>query len=165
MFRIVIEGNDRFLIPQRHVANPILPAHHDGVTVGRIVMKRFISAVVVLIGLAAPACSPGADKGVAGYKRGDSTMTLREFRPLAEQGDAKAQYNLGEAYEKGLGVPWDSVKAAKWYRKAAEQGNALAQNALGVMYATGSGVPQSDSQAARWFRNRDEWILFSDHSQ
>lgn len=55
---------------------------------------------------------------------------LREFRLLAEQGDANAQYNLGTMYDNGEGVREDDEEAAKWYRKAAEQGDATALAAL-----------------------------------
>ncbi len=55
-------------------------------------MKRIVSAVVVLFGLAAPAWA-GFDEGVAAHKRGDYATALSEWRPLAEQGHARAQYN------------------------------------------------------------------------
>jgi TPR repeat protein len=80
------------------------------------------------------------EKGLKAYQSGDYQTALHEWRPLAEQGDAKAQNNLGVMYEKGLGVPQDYAEAVKWYRKAAEQGDARAQNNLGVMYAAGRGV-------------------------
>ena len=67
-------------------------------------MNRVISAVVVLIGVAAPAWA-GFDEGVAAYQRGDYATALREWRPLANQGNAAAQSNLGRMYEAGKGVP------------------------------------------------------------
>jgi len=60
-------------------------------------------------------------------------------RQRAEQGDAKAQADLGVMYATGEGVPRDLVEAVAWYRQAADQGWAEAQNALGSMYATGRG--------------------------
>jgi len=62
-----------------------------------------------------------------------------DCRVRAEQGDSSAQYNLGLAYQKGLGVPQDYKESVEWYRKSAEQGYSLAQNNLGVMYALGQG--------------------------
>ncbi len=118
-------------------------------------MKRVISAVVVLIGLAAPAWA-GFDEGVAAYERGDYETALREFRPLAEQGQARAQVNLGLMYEKGQGVPQDDAEAVKWYRLAAEQGAADAQFILGFMYGTGRGVARDDVAAGRWYRKAAE---------
>ncbi len=88
---------------------------------------------------------------MAAYPRGDYAMAIRELRPLAEQGVAEAQSNLGVMYERGQGVPQDYAEAVKWYRKAAEQGNASAQHNLGVMYDKGGGVPQDYVQAHKWY--------------
>ncbi len=70
--------------------------------------------------------------------------------PLADQGIAKAQSNLGSMNEYGEGVPQDDKEAARWYRMAAEQGYAKAQSSLGLMYSNGEGVPQDDVQARMW---------------
>ena len=102
-------------------------------------------------GLTAPAWA-GWDEGVAAYHRRDYVTALREWRPLAKQGNAEAQYNLGVMYDKGRGVPRDYAKALQWWRKAAEQGVAGAQYNLGIMYDTGRGVPQDYAEAARWYR-------------
>ncbi len=102
------------------------------------------------LGLTAPAWA-GVDEGVAAYKRGDYATALRELRPLAKQGNANAQYNLGIMYENGRGVPQDDAEAVKWYRKAAEEGYAKAQVLFGNMYLQGYGVPQDYVQAHMWF--------------
>ena len=81
---------------------------------------------------------------------------FRTTREKAEQGDAKAQYNLGWMYYKGEGVPQDDAEAAKWFRKAAVQGNDRAQFGLGVMYDEGQGVPQDDAEALKWYRKAAE---------
>ena len=112
-------------------------------------MKRFVLTFAILIGLAAPAWA-GFAEGYAAFERGDYATALREWRPLAEQGDADAQYNLGIMYENGRGVPQDYAEAVKWYRKAAEQGHASAQRNLGYMYDKGKGVPQDYVQAHMW---------------
>ena len=90
------------------------------------------------------------DKGLDAYDRGDYATALREFKPLAEQGDAYAQYNLGVMYDNGQGVPKDYKTAVKWYTLAAEQGYALAQFNLGVMYNKGEGVIQDYVRAHMW---------------
>ena len=64
------------------------------------------------------------------FERGDYKTAVWLLRPLAEQGLAAAQYNLGVIYDKGQGVPEDNAEALKWYRLAAEQGDADAQNNL-----------------------------------
>ncbi len=82
---------------------------------------------------------------------GLALTALREWRPLAEQGNANAQFFLGVMYDKGRGVTQDYAKAVKWFRKAAEQGHARAQALLGIAYDMGQGVPQDDVQALKWF--------------
>ena len=83
-------------------------------------------------------------------KRGDYAAALKEWLPLAEQGDARAQTNLGVMYRDGQGVPRDHKTALKWYTLAAEQGYANAQNNLGVMYGEGPGVIQDYVRAHMW---------------
>ncbi|HAC06405.1 MAG TPA: hypothetical protein DCF71_11160, partial [Gemmatimonadetes bacterium] len=77
---------------------------------------------------------------------------LEDLRRCAEQGDARAQTNLGRMYANGRGVPEDKAEAVRWYRLGAEQGYAIAQTTLGLMYSLGDGVPQDYVEAARWLR-------------
>jgi TPR repeat protein len=69
-------------------------------------------------------------KGLTAALSGDFATALREWKPLAKQGNADAQYNLGYMYQKGLGVPQDDKTAVKWYTLAAERGNANARTNL-----------------------------------
>lgn len=120
-------------------------------------MKRVVLIAILLVGLAVPAWA-GSDEGVAAYERGDYETAFREFLPLAEQGDADAQFSLGfmyyfgdrQSFDPGA-IPLDDAEAAKWMRLAAQQGQADAQAYLGLMYANGEGVPQDDVQAYKWF--------------
>ena len=124
------------------------------------------------LSLTAPAWA-GFDEGTAAYDRGDYATALREWRPLAKQGVADAQYNLGVMYGEGLGVPQDYAKAVGWWRKAAEQGHATAQYNLGVAYHNGEGVPQNYAQAHMWYNlaasrfspgeDRDKVVKNRDH--
>jgi len=75
---------------------------------------------------------------------------------LAEQGEAEAQYLLGNRYSIGYGVSQDYKEAVRWYQKAAEQGCANAQYNLGVAYSTGQGVPQDYKKAVKWYRKAAE---------
>ncbi len=108
-------------------------------------MNKVTAFAVLFVVLVASACD-----------RGEYATTLREFRVLAEQGLARAQYNLAFMYDNGQGVPQDHVQAVKWYRTAAEQGSARAQNNVGVMYHTGEGVLQDYAEAAKWYRKAAE---------
>ena len=93
----------------------------------------------------------GIEEGVAAYNQGDYGTALREWRPLAKQGNAGAQLNVGYMYDNGYGVPQDYKEAIKWYRRAAEQGNKRAQYNLGLMYDIGYGVPQNKVHAHMWY--------------
>jgi hypothetical protein len=88
--------------------------------------------------------------GYAAFQRGDYALAWQEWQPLAVQGMAVAQFNLGILYAKGLGVSQDYTMAAKWFRQAAEQDYAAAQLNLGLLYAKGLGVPADDVRAYLW---------------
>ena len=92
------------------------------------------------------------NKGAAAFQSGDYAAALQEWRPLAEQGNAEAQFILGAMYNEGKGVLQDYAEAVKWYRLAAEQGFAQAQINLGVMYDKGKGVLQDYAEAIKWYR-------------
>ena len=97
------------------------------------------------------------------WKRSSASADLvAQLRPLAEQGDASAQFGLGLVYDGGLEVAQDYVEAAAWYRKAAEQGNASAQHNLGAMYANGQGVVQDYVLAHMWFNLGASGVLGKD---
>ena len=62
------------------------------------------------------------NEGLAAHQAGDYNTALKEWRPLAEQGNAITQYNLALMYKNGEGIAEDNVEAAKWYQRAAEHG-------------------------------------------
>ena len=92
------------------------------------------------------------NKGLEAYKAGDYATALKEWKPLAEQGNAYAQANLGLMYNNGKGVLKDSIEAVKWYRLSAEQGNVGAQSNIGMSYFLGDGVLKDTTEALKWFR-------------
>ena len=61
------------------------------------------------------------EKGWQYYDEGIYDLATECYRKSAEQGDAEAQYNLGNCYRYGEGVEQNYEKAVEWYRKAAEQ--------------------------------------------
>ena len=94
--------------------------------------------------------------GISAYQKGNYPAALKELRPLADSGNAKAQMLIGDIYDNGKGVPQNQAEAASWYRKAAEQGDAGAQTTLGVMYDNGVGVPQDSKEAVSWYHKAAE---------
>ena len=117
-------------------------------------MIRFLTSLMVGAFFMFGAVSTHAqdfDRGSAAYQTGDFATAMKEWRPLAEQGDAVAQYNLGTMYDNGDGVVQDYAEAVKLYRLAAEQGDAYAQNNLGVAYGYGQGVLQDNILSHMWY--------------
>ena len=116
-------------------------------------MNRITLALATILSLAFTQVSAqDYNKGLEAYNAGDYATAMEEWKPLAEQGDAYAQYNLGVMYDEGNGVLKDYSEAVKWYRLSAEQGDAYAQNSLGFMYGKGNGVLQDYSEAVKWYR-------------
>lgn len=86
----------------------------------------------------------------------DYAAAVRAWRTQADAGDRDAQFNLGLAYENGLGVAADAREAAHWYREAAEQEDRQAQAYLAEMYSKGLGIPRDDREALAWYRRAAE---------
>ena len=115
-------------------------------------IKKVITGLVLLMLISSGmVVAADYDKGTKALDSGDYKAALVEFIPLAEQGDAYAQGDLGYMYELGYGVLKNYKTAVKWYTLAAEQGKAVAQLNLGVMYVTGSGVLRDNQRAYMWF--------------
>jgi hypothetical protein len=111
------------------------------------------AALVAWLALAAVARIADAgplDDAASAHERDDDATALQLLRPLAEDGNAFAQFALGFIYDTAKGIPQDDAEAAKWYRKAADQGLAGAQYNLGAMYADGHGVSLDYVEAYRW---------------
>ncbi len=116
-------------------------------------MRIRLSYVFVLLTIVTSATTSARADFIDGrdaYLRQDYETTLNELRPLAAEGDMRAQTFLGWLYKKGYGVPQDIVQALVWYKLAADQGHGFSQKELAMAYYTGNGVPQDLTQAAMW---------------
>jgi hypothetical protein len=92
-------------------------------------------------------------EGISAFEREDYPSALKAFRPHAEQGDARAQFYLGEMYKTGKGVSFHIDEAVHWYRKASEQDYTLAQSRLGSLYLLAMKHrcgPQDEKEAVHW---------------
>jgi cell division septation protein DedD len=94
---------------------------------------------------------PVYDEGLSAYSIGDIATARQLWKPLAEHGDADAQFAYGSLYYDGIGVPVDRTESSYWFLLAAEQGLADAQYNLGNAYNRGEGVRQDDSMAVYWW--------------
>jgi V8-like Glu-specific endopeptidase len=110
-----------------------------------------LALLILLLGLAGPARAAELDDAVAAAHRGDYATALGRLSPLAEKGDARAQFDIGFMHAYGWGVQRNPAEAIAWYRKAAEQGLPVAQHFVGMAYVNGEGVRADDVEAARWF--------------
>lgn len=104
-------------------------------------MREKLLAILLALGLALSPFSVSAQ-----------TSDFKATQAAAENGDAEAQYSLGNMYAKGDGVDKDDVMAFKYYQLAADQGLAKAQRNLGVMYALGCGVAKNDVMAVKYMQ-------------
>lgn len=107
---------------------------------------------VLLTAAAAPAEAQNFRAGYNAYLRGDYATALKEWEPLAEQGYAQAQTNLGTMYSHAKGGSRNYRLAALWYHRAAAQGSKRSMYNLGVAYEFGRGVAQNDATALDWYR-------------
>ncbi len=114
----------------------------------------FFLPFLIAAALAGPAGAGPYEDGQAAYERGDHIAALAIWRPLADEGDANAQFRMAVSYDLGRGVTQDHTAAVQWYRKAAEQGHVNAQHNLGSLYDEGLGVEPHYATAAAlvWFR-------------
>jgi TPR repeat protein len=109
----------------------------------RMIVVGLVVTAQWLAGL--PAFAGPWEDGMAAYNRGDYMPAIRLFRPLAEQGNAKAQNVLGVMFRKGEGVAKNSARAHMWFSFAAARGDAKARAELRDMSRTMT--PEEISQA------------------
>ena len=118
-------------------------------------LKHAIAAVLLMFSLAEPAAAGPLEDTDAALKRRDYATALRLIRPLAEQGNANAQYNLGALYDNGLGVPQDKVRAYMWFTLSAAQGRegAAAFRDLIARRMTPEQIAEAQKLAQEWKPN------------
>ncbi|HEY4745274.1 MAG TPA: tetratricopeptide repeat protein [Desulfuromonadaceae bacterium] len=109
-----------------------------------------IMIVAISIHLGASISIAGVDEAFSALANRDYAKALNEFKILADQGNAAAQYNLAVMNKNGKGVPQNYVEAAKWFRMAADQGHVRAQYNMAMMCFKGQGVPQDYLLAHMW---------------
>jgi TPR repeat protein len=101
---------------------------------------------------AAPASAQTVKAGIEAWQSADYARAVAIWRPLAEKGDADAQFNLGQAYRLGRGVKIDLGSAQTWLERAAAQGHVDAQTTLGLLLF-GNG---NQAKGARWLKQAAE---------
>jgi uncharacterized protein len=115
---------------------------------------RFVSGVLLLLLTLSghPAVAqPGITEGVTAYMGGDYAKATRILRPIAEQGDASAQYLLAVIYIDGLDGTSNAAEGMQMARRSAEQGHRVGQYILGRGYHEGRGIVKDYVLAHMWF--------------
>lgn len=112
-------------------------------------LLRFSFCVFTILLCSLPSAAADLASAKLAYEQKDYATALKEFTPLAEQGNADAQLFLGRMYVKGQGVLKDPDTAMKWFKASAVQGNADAQFFVGAWYL----LPHRDiAEGAKWLR-------------
>jgi TPR repeat protein len=120
-----------------------------------LTLKHVAAAIILVLGFAPPAAAGPLEDADAALKRRDYATAVRLNRPLAEQGNANAQYNLGTFYDNGLGVPQDKVRAYMWFSLSAAQGRegAAALRDLIARRMTPAQIAEAQKLAREWKSN------------
>jgi len=111
-------------------------------------MRHCAFAVSLLLVLVAPPAWASFADGQARFQGGDYKGALAQWLPLAEEGDARAQYSVGILYEQGLGMAQDLNQAFAWYGRASAQGYGPATAALRALQPRMAAPPQAPAPAA-----------------
>ena len=115
-------------------------------------MRWLAPILTAFLVLAVGEARAGFDEGLVAYERGDCAAALREFRPLAEQGDADGQNLLAAAHASGRGVPQDYVQAHMWLNLSAAQGSETASNERDIIAErmTPAQIAEAQHLAREW---------------
>jgi hypothetical protein len=94
---------------------------------------KYLVAAACIALLSAPVSAQSVKAGIEAWQRSDYAGAVAIWRPLAEKGDADAQFNLGQAYRLGKGVPLNLGAAQTWFERAASSGHLDAETTLGLL--------------------------------
>ena len=96
-------------------------------------MQVRVSIIATMLLLATSAYGQDCKEGEAAFVAGNYARAKTIIQPLATKGVACAQYQLGEMYMQGKGVPEDKAKALELFKKAAAQGDQKAKLMAGFL--------------------------------
>ena len=109
---------------------------------------KYLVAAAAIALIAAPLSAQSVKAGIEAWQHADYAAAVAIWRPLAENGDPDAAFNLGLAYRLGRGVPLNLGSAQSWFLRAAQTGHVDAQTTLGLL------LFQNGDQAAglKWLK-------------
>jgi hypothetical protein len=95
--------------------------------------SKYLVAAFLIAAASGPLCAQSVRSGIEAWEKADYSAAVAIWRPLADEGDADAAFNLGQAYRLGRGVPQNMAAAQGWFERAARKGHVDAQATLGMM--------------------------------
>lgn len=143
----------------RHDGCRLMPANvaYFASRAGLLLALMLFSGVGSPLRAAEDAADADLERGIEAFQAGDYGAALSWLEPVAQEGEAQAQFILGFMHQNGKGVPTDAEKGTALIRQSAEQGYAYAQFALGSSYRFGIGVEQDLLDA-------HHWLLLAEHN-
>jgi cell division septation protein DedD len=113
--------------------------------------KHLVAAIAIAL-VSAPLSAQTVKDGITAWQKADYASAVAIWRPLATRGDADAEFNLGQAYRLGRGVPLNLAMAKSWFEKAANAGHLDAETTLGLLlFQNGDHV-----EGLKWLRRAAE---------
>jgi uncharacterized protein len=109
---------------------------------------KYLVAAALALAAAAPISAQSVKAGIAAWQQANYAGAVAIWRPLAEKGDADAQFNLGQAYRLGRGVKTNLAAAKTWFGRAAAQGHIDAQTTLGLLLFQNS----EQAEGLKWLK-------------
>ena len=113
---------------------------------------RYLVAAALAAFMSAPLAAQSVKAGIEAWQRADYSAAVAIWRPLAERGDPDAQFNLGQAYRLGRGVPLNLPLAKSWFERAAASGHLDGETTLGLLlFQSGD-----QAQGLKWLKQAAE---------
>ena len=112
--------------------------------------KQILLAGLCLLALTGQSLADSLSDALRASDEGNHAKAAKLFGPLADKGNAVAQFKLANMYYNGIGVAKNYKEALKLYRLSAEQGHTSSQSNLATMYYKGDGVPRDFVIAYMW---------------
>jgi len=118
---------------------------------------RYSASLILMLGLNAGVFAGDYAEGFIAAESYDYPTAVKILGPLADQGNADAQFNIALMYHSGAGVTANEPEAVKWYTKAAKNGHRTAKEYLAAAYAEGwFGLAQDEKMARFWYSKLDD---------
>ena len=113
---------------------------------------KYLVAAIMAALMSAPVSAQSVKAGIDAWQKADYSAAVAIWRPLADRGDADAQFNLGQAYRLGRGVPISLGQAKSWFERAAASGHLDAETTLGLLLFQNG----DQAEGLKWLRRAAE---------